>query len=447
MKSKLIKVLKQNDIKMPIWLGEMISKIPYSYRPMVGSTYKQRTKELTIWDKLDVNERKQFIFKRMYNLVDYAVSEIPFYKEIYKKFGFKLQHLNSFDDINSIPVIDKSILLQFPIEERSNLNKPNFLVNTGGSSGHTLSFYVQPSSIGNEWAHIHNMWGMLGFKHSNLRLCIVGRSSVKNGVDYEFARHMLSLDMYQSFDKTAPKLKQLLKKSPCYYLHGYPSVLSEFANYCESDVELLNLLKNSLKGAFLSSEYPFSFYRDKIESVFGIASQSFYGHTERCVMAYETSEKFKFKPYQTYGYAEAIKNGEGKYDLVGTSYYNMASPLIRYNTQDLIEKPIWDEGILDSFSIKEGRSGQFILDKEGNKISLTGLVMGRHHDIFDYCSHIQIQQNIIGSALVLYVPKQECELENPENLFDVSNVNIDFTFKRISEPIRTVSGKINLLVK
>lgn len=445
--TRIVKCLKNNKIQLPIWFGQILANIPYSSRPIVGKVYKERLQEIYFYEHCSLEQKQAFIFSRMRTIVEYAIQNIPFYRKYYADQNFSLEDLKSFEDIVKIPIIDKQILLKYALQERSNESEPKFLVNTGGSSGYTLTFYVQPSSIGNEWAHIHTMWGKMGFKPSDLKLYIAGRSIVKNGVDYEFARHTLSLDMYRPYEETAPRLKKILRKYPCYYLHGYPSVLSEFAEYCKTDIELLTLLKRNLKGAFMSSEYPYPMYREPIEQIFEIPTQSFYGHTERCIMAYETKQKFNFIPFQTYGFAEAISNGEMHYDLIGTSYYNFASPLIRYNTKDIIDNPVYENDILSGFNIFEGRSGQFILDKNGRRISLTGLIMGRHHKIFDFCSHIQISQKEKGTAIIYYIPKNHDELNNFDQLFDSKNVDIKFTFEKIEKPFRTVSGKINLLVK
>lgn len=438
--------MKNNKIRLPIWLGQTLSAIPYSARPMVGSVYKQRRREIEAYEQSSSAWRQEFIFKRMRAIVEYALKNIPFYQDYYSKQKFHLSDLRSYDDIAKIPIVDKQTLLNYTLQERSNENVPKFRVNTGGSSGYTLTFYVQPSSIGHEWSHIHAMWGKMGFKPSDLKLFIAGRSAVRNGVDYEFARHTLSLDMYRPYEETAPRLKKILKKHPCLYLHGYPSVLSEFARYCATDTLLLELLKGKLRGAFLNSEYPYPMYREPIEQIFDIPTQSFYGHTERCVMAYETEQKFRFVPFQTYGFSEAVLNAENHFDLIGTSYYNLASPLIRYNTKDVVDNPSYDNGILTEFDIFEGRSGQYILDRDGRKVSLTGLVMGRHHKLFDYCSHIQIAQKEKGEATIYYVPKDCVAIDHPEQLFDTSNVSILFTFESIKEPFRTAAGKVNLLV-
>ena len=224
-------------------------------------------------------------------------------------------------------------------------------------------------------------------------------------------------------------------------------MLSDFASYCETDSELLHLLRKQVKAVFLNSEYPYPIYREKIEKVFQAPTHSFYGHTERCVLASEKDEPFTFCPFQTYGYTEALQSGDNQFDLIGTSYYNYASPLIRYNTQDLVSDPTYSGKILETFKIKEGRSGQTILDANGKKISLTGLIMGRHHKIFDYINHIQVEQKVQGKATIYYV-LNSCKLEDDvSQLFDSSNILIDFNFVELSSPIRTVAGKINLLVK
>ena len=242
----------------------------------------------------------------------------------------------------------------------------------------------------------------------------------------------------------------MLLKRKIYYLHGYPSAIYDFAVYCENlDSELRDLLRKSLKGAFLGSEFPASTYRDKIESVFGIKSISWYGHTERAILAYEKEEKFIYHPFQTYGFAEALKDsGTGKFKLIGTSFYNYASPLIRYDTGDEIEPVAEQNGILESFKIRGGREGEFVLDKRHKKIALTGLIFGRHHRIFDVARFIQIKQTVKGKATILVtINSQFPKPLNWKEWFDSDGVDIDFDFEVLKEPIKSVSGKVNLLVK
>jgi phenylacetate-CoA ligase len=239
-------------------------------------------------------------------------------------------------------------------------------------------------------------------------------------------------------------MKEILKKYTIKYLHGYPSSIYDFALYCKNkDTELQNLLSRQLLGAFLSSEYPYPQYRNIIEDVFDIKTISFYGHTERCILAYEKDKKYIYEPFHTYGFAEmVIIDGESK--LVGTSYYNHASPLIRYNTDDIISGTE-ENGILKCFTITEGRSGEFVIDKRGNKISLTALIFGRHHRLFNVAKFIQVKQVVQGKIEIHFVADSVSE-EMAAGLFDKKNINLDITFIKRDNPMMSVSGKINLLI-
>src|SRR5690606_34433551 len=161
--------------------------------------------------------------------------------------------------------------------------------------------------------------------------------------------------------------------------------------------------------------------------------------------AYEKDTQFTYEPFLSYGFAEVVKDENDEYNLIGTSYYNFASPLIRYNTEDIVEEPVLEDEILRSFKILKGREGEFVTDKAGKKINLTGLIFGRHHDLFNHCDFIQVKQIEPGTIEVLFVSSKN--ISNPELLFDARNLDFDITFKQITEPVKTAAGKVNLLVK
>jgi len=436
-----------SKLKVPVQFGQILSFIPYELRPGIGRIYRKRKQEIKAYNALDREQRKVWIFKKMYAIVDYAINKVEFYKNIYASMGFTIEQLKRFDDIQRIPVVNKQMLQQYDIELRSNYRYGRYTVNTGGSSGNALSFYVQPELMGNEWAHMHTIWSALGYVPNKLKLGFGGRNSIQQYIQYDFLRHSLDINIYSDFYKVSLALKKMVRRHQVYYLHGYPSAIYEFALFCKNnDEELQVMLKKSLKGAFLGSEYPLLKYRETIENVFGISSISWYGHTERSILAYEKNCKYCYVPFQTYGYVEAQKIDQDFPNLIGTSYYNFASPFIRYDTEDHLTDTVVTAGILEEFQISDGRHGQFIVDSNGKKIALTGLIFGRHHKLFDYCSHIQVYQNRSGFAVIVYVQNNEKKIENPILLFDSKNVDIDFKFLRVSSAIKTKSGKVNLLL-
>jgi phenylacetate-CoA ligase len=438
--------LKNNVKNIPPVIGKTINKFPYDFRPGVGGVYRQRKFEIAKYDSYSLEERQNFVFQQIKSIVNFAYQKVPAYKDYYNRQGFHPDSLLSFDDIKRIPLTSKSILNQYPIEERSYPKKGRYIVNTGGSSGTPFGFYIEPSSMGHEWAHMHTIWNKLGFKVSDLKLVFGGRSNIKNFVDYDAVRNSFGLDLYADYKDVSAKLKKILKRYKIKYLHGYPSSIYDFAVFCnEQDNELRDMLAKQLKGAFMGSEFPHPHYREVIENVFGIDTISWYGHTERCVLAYEKNEKFVYEPFQTYGYAEEV-NSDGKNELVATSYYNEASPLIRYNTNDEITETTSEGGILQSFQMKGGRSGEFVIDRDGKKINLTGLIFGRHHELFNESKYIQVKQIEPGVIEIHYVANA-LSADRAATLFDSNNVNMDISFVQRDEPVRTVAGKVGLLIK
>ena len=435
-------------LSIVIIIGSFLNRIPYSWIPVIGKTYKDILSGIESFEMLTIEGKKEYIFRRVYNITKYAVENIKFYQDYYRKKGFCLSKLKSFDDIKNIPIINKSMLLDVPIEDRSTIVKikGSFIANTGGSSGHPLSFRKTKNLQVKEFAYFHYMWRKIGYKKSDIRLHFVGRSNLNGKIRYNIVENSIQVDVYTPFDIILKKLSQL--HCNIKYLHGYPSVLYEFALYCEKNQGeyIKSGLDKTLIGAFLKSEFPHPIIREKIEEVFKITSFSHYGHTEVCALAGEMHDKFSYDVMLSYGFIfPATINNETH--LVTTTYDNFASPLIQYDTEDTVENCILNDGLLDSFEMTGGRKGEYVIDKAGKKISLTGLIFGNHHQLFDYCSQLQVTQPSDGKIVVLYVPKTDLPKDfHPDKYFATAGANFEVSFKKIDKPIKTPIGKVLLKV-
>lgn len=427
--------------------GKVIHRLPYQFIPFIGRIYSEFRNRINIYERKNENEEKQYIFDRMYSIVKFAIDNIPFYHNYYKQAGFELSQLNSFDDITKIPIVDKTILQSIPLEDRSYPHRSSYKVRTGGSSGQPLAFTKTCNLQVKEMAYYHNAWETLGYDTSKIRLQFVGRGKIKNSFSYDIVKNQFVCSSEMPPQKILEYIIKYNKNGLIEYIQGYPSVIFRFAQYCEvHQTEFTkSRLLDSLKGVFLNSEYPHVYYREYIENIFKVKTIASYGHTEGGALAFDNGTQ-EYIVEQSYGYTESI-NIKGTNHLVCTTWDNFASPLIRYDTNDLIDCSMYENHILRKFSMAEngGRNGQFIRDKNGNDLSVTALIFGRHHKLFEYCSQIQLAQNEWGKATVLYVPLAESVLE-PHILFDSEGIDIDFTFIELSAPIRTSSGKTLLLV-
>lgn len=438
---------KQNLTRIPYSLGRYIALVPYNFRPGMNTLYPIRKKEISNFCKLNSGNYKRFIFEKVKEISVYAYENIPFYQDIYNAADVNPTKFTHFHDIFELPIVSKADLQSVPIEYRSNIKLKKSIANTAGSSGQSLSFFIEPTSIPHEWAHMHTIWAKLGYKQSDLKIAFGGRADVKNIMEYDAVRHQLTIDIYRSPQQIADTLFDNFKKYKPKYLHGYPTAIFDFIIWLDVNHHpLLPVLKSHIKGMLLGSEYPSPTLRKKVEELLSCGSVSWYGHTERAILAYEKDEQYTYSPFVTYGFSEAIKNQQDDFSLVATSYYNFASPLIRYNTSDLIDPNIQDDLLLD-FKISSGRNGEYVLDRKSNKIYLTALIFGRHHSIFDYVQHIQVKQNEVGKIIFYITSNDNYSHEFLIDKMDLTNVDLEFSLEVIQSPIKTAAGKVPLLIK
>ena len=437
-----------NDLVVKTKIGTALNHIPYSCVPGIGTTYKKHKDCIGGFKSYNVADRRQYVFERIHKIVKYAIENIPFYSSFYEQKGFKVEALKCFEDIDKIPIVTKKDLMLVPLSMRSVKNKMSYVANTGGSTGVPLSFYKTRSQQIKEMAYYHNAWSKLGFSKSNLRLQFVGRSENEH-IGYDFMRNRISASIYMPFEKLIEELSLVCKNNIISYIQGYPSVIYEFATFLKDNPIQYDRcgLKGRIRGVFLNSEFPYLNYRRIIEETFECKSVASYGQTEACVLAFDYGSG-DYDVAQSYGYAE-IKEIGGENHLIGTSYDNYSSPFIRYDIGDTVDNATINNGILNSFKMTNGgRIGQYIYDNAGKRISLTGLIFGKHHELFNYCSQMQISQSEQGKATVFYVaPEGNLHGIQPSDLFDANDINISFDFVRIDNPIRTQNGKVLLLVK
>lgn len=423
--------------------GVILNYLPFSIR--LGKSYTEFSKLAEKMLRADSDIKLDYIVNTFGETFEHFRQHNQFYQDYLKTNGCTLTSIKNFGDISAVPLISKSELRKVPLEQRTVEKYAYKHSNTGGTSGSPLSFFLENGFYSREWSHVHKMWDKLGYNPSRTKITIRGRSI--NGIyQYRFNQNEFMINAYHSFtSKDYEELLRVFKKYNTEYLHGYPSAIYNFLKEIIVNApSLLDFLRKSIKGIMFSSEYPTPHIRNFIEDTLTSNTISFYGHTEGVIMAAELYEKEIYVPFLSYGYTEAVRKDE-LYHLVGTSLHNYASPFIRYDTEDLID-PLFDKnGILESFRIAEGRLGEFVLDRKNNKISLTGLIFGRHHKLFDKANFIQVKQPGNGKIIVYY--SSFVPIDDPGRLFDTSNIDMDVTFEQVKEPFKTPIGKIPLLVK
>jgi len=352
------------------------------------------------------------------------------------------------DNFAEVPIVTKSEFQCFNLGARVAKGIKGYSINTGGTSGQPLEFKLDSGCYALEWAHMHSIWMARGYRPHHLKLTFRGKHYDKKlSIRYNSVHHEYVVNANANMDDVVNAVLNLPMHIVIRWIHGYPSLVSEFA-HCVSklDSNKCERVRGRLYGVLLGSEYPAEVYRNVIENVLSSNIVSWYGHSEMSILAKEISKGI-YQSLPSYGIAEAVPIGQGNLcKLVCTSLHNKSHPFVRYDTGDLIELISDECGVL-TFRIAEGRVGDFIVDADGQRHSLTAIIFGRHHMAFQFLRHLQVRQESTGVVTLIITPKDpSVEEEYLLKGFDLSDLNIEWLVEKVENPVRTSVGKIRLKV-
>ena len=441
-------LIKRIAPNMPRAFGEIFAKIPFSIRPGCGFSFRRANDEMNQFSHFTPEQEKDYIFKRVYNLVAFALENVEFYRQYYAENHFDLRELRSFEDIRKIPIVSKKILQNYPLRERSSGKLRRSVAYTGGSTGEPFVFYSDHQQIGHEWAYMFHIWRKLGFRQDDLLLSLALEPK-KSPVFYDALRHSLVLNIHYPYETLVKAFLNVPEtKRRVVFFRGYPSAWSEFLCFCETKFpEVLVEIKKNLRGSFLASEFPLPVFRQTIERATDRPTISWYGHSERAILAWEKSKPYLYETEQAYGYCETVTDSDGFTSLVGTAYWNYAEPFIRYRVDDGVRVIESKNGILRSFEISDGRIGDYLIDKSGKKFSITHLNLSCRESTWAVARSVQVEQPEPGRIILWIAPRVPASTSELKKAFDFNDLNLDIEYKTVERPIVTSRGKVMLKIR
>ena len=434
-------------------LGFTYRQLPASWR--FGKHYAEFTPLAHEGEQWSPAEIQAYQLKELRRTLHHAASFCPFYQRAFVRAGFRPENVQSLEDLNACPCLEKKDL-QEHLNEMISSELPASLrlyLTTGGSTGVPAGFYLQKGvSRPKEQAFLEAMWRRAGY-FDGARLAVIRghvTSSEARGkiTCYDATRDWLMLSSYHLTTERLPEYLDTLEKFRPDLLHAYPSAALQIAEFLEKAGQTWRV---PMRGLLCGSEQLTLPQKRLLERVFQCRVYRWYGHAERVVLAGEgkTSELFYFWPQ--YGYVEfGPPDEDGLCEVIGTSFHNLVMPLIRYRTGDYVRlaresapspkseirnpKEIRnpntepnaqndsdrdsDFGLRDSFGFRTsafgfefpwpaaveiaGREQEFLVSATGRRISLTAFNM--HDATFDDLYAVQFFQDEPGRAQFRYVP-------------------------------------------
>ena len=439
----------------PKWLaGAAYRQLPESVRR--GKSYREFKELVEAGESWDRSRIAEFQFQQLKLVLGHAQEHCPFYRERFAASGFNAAKLSGPDDLARLPLLEKRDL----IEHRERMvstaypDTARLYITTGGSTGIPVGFYLQRGvSRPKEQAFLEAMWKRGGY-FDGARLALLRGHVTTAKADgqissYDATRDWLMLSSSHLTPQRLPAYLEEVEKFKPDLLYVYPSSALRLAEFLQASGKLWPV---PLRGLLCGSERLTEPQRKVLEAVFGCRAYSWYGHSERAVLAAEgrSSNHYYFVPQ--YGFAEfGPPTADGLREVIGTSFHNLVMPLIRYRTGDYVrlvnpEEP--HELPVPAASEIAGREQEVLVTSTGRKISLTAFNM--HDAIFDHLYAVQFYQERPGFAEFRYIASPQFQ---PTRLRSIEagirrklGDDFDLELKAVQEVEKTPAGKHKWMV-
>jgi len=393
----------------PGFLRQSMRLIPIQYR-LGGKKFSDTYQFLLKSDFWTPEQNIHYQRERLNDLIHHLQKNVPFYK------NNSSNNDDPFKTLKDLPILSKEEiqknLSQFLSDDFSKVN--TYSVTTGGTSGNQLKFYLDNSTYGTEWAYVAASWSRAGYILGDRMISFRGVEfrNADRGVYWQDNPIYNTIEMspFHISPETMPAYVAKIKKVKPKFIHGYPSAISFFAKYLEdAGVSISNI-----KAVFAVSENVYPDQRAIIERVFHARFFSFYGMSEKVILAPECEKDTSYHAFPQYGITEILdKNGdpvgEGECgELVGTGFMNRCMPFVRYRTGDFAsftkEPCNCGRHHLILKDLKGRWDADVVIGKNGAKIPAAA--MNFHSEIFKDINKFQFQQVKEGQVSLKIVLKE-----------------------------------------
>lgn len=283
---------------------------------------------------------------RLTRILQHAFHNVPYYRRLFATLGLKSVDLEDPACMDRLPLLSRKELttsLGTLIADNAKRYGP-IPYTTSGTTGTPTRFYLDRSSNVLEFVYYWRHWSWAGYRLGD-RFAELGtvfflrRKSVSGSIG-RWQPHLrrLMLNSGRLLPGRAADMAALIRRHRPKFLKGTASALYFFSlslrEACIDDIRF--------SAIFSTGEVLTPAFRSLIREVLGGPVLDSYGHMERTVAISECPEG-GYHIHPDYGFTEFIEprsSADGssvRARIVGTSLYNLAMPLIRYDTGDDIE--------------------------------------------------------------------------------------------------------------
>jgi phenylacetate-CoA ligase len=360
------------------------------------------------WDEERIHD---YQVQQLRKMLVHCNNHVPYYRELFRKVGFDAAGFRRLEQMAQIPTLNIETVRTRQQDLLATNIPPSRMAcfSTGGTLGRPLRLYMLRDSGWRERAFIHALWGRAYYHGRDLRGVLRG-SAVTASKHWYFDPDERAF-IFSGFHLTANNARdyaEVMKSRQVRFFHSYPSAATDFGKLLQAT----GCEPPKFDAVLLSSENIYPGQREFAETFYGCRVFAWMGHCENVVLAGACEASDMYHVFPEYGVVEVLdgstpvtedgRNGE----LVGTSLYNAAMPLIRYRTGDWAtvgpQRCSCGRNHRLLRSVQGRRDQEKLVGRLGNQMSITAINM--HSRLFDNVEHFQFYQNQPGRAELRIVP-------------------------------------------
>jgi phenylacetate-CoA ligase len=408
--------------------------------------YKRAITTIESLESAGLDERKEFAAKRMQTVLAYA-----------KRTAYGRASLADAQSIDDCPFLEKEALRDNPADFLATAGWRTSSASTGGTTGVPLKLYRSLQSATFEQAFLDWLALRCAVDLRRAKIAVLRGDNLKDPSDkqppfWKFTHGDRRMVM------STNHLDQSSAGHYCEALKSFrPDVLQAYPTSLESLCRLIRNANLELRLPFVmtSSELLPTEHRKTAIETLGCKLVDYYGQAERVNFAYSFEpESYLFSP--AYAYNELLPIEDSfVFEIVGTAFWNLAMPLVRYRTGDLIRfdvKPTSAELDEVRYGVRPfrgimGRSGDYLVTPDG------GHLMGIDHFPRDVenVARMQVIQEARDFVRVLYLPASGFTNTNLQqiqaNVAAKLPASMSVRFEEVTELERTAQQKTPYVIK
>jgi len=450
MKTYLKSFLRESATPFSDFLERAYHLIPPSVR--YGKAYRRMIALFKETDNWDETRFQQFQSMRLAIVLHQAYHHVPYYRQLFDEHGIRPEEIRSPADLTRIPLLSSDILKSrwndFVADNVSSYARE--MSHTSGTTGPSLYFYFDRNIIPVERAQAmrHLIW--LGYQRGD-RVAVIKGQPLKEpdqAIRYLSGSRELRISTSRPTDENLVKISEALAEYRPHFIRGWPSSIYLISRWMARSRKRIVPPKYIVT----SSENLYLYMKKRIAESFQARVVDAYGQSEFVAYALQCSYAGAYHVQMETGILELIPHKGRLCEIVGTSLWNMAMPLIRYRTGDLATR--------DTKPCPCGRKSECL----GEVMGRTADVVYRDEDTGEIstlsaCSfydreEIKEAQILVGedkSLRILVVPRHEIT-ESLRNLIRTEvahclNIPADrVTVEAVEEIVPTEGGKRPLVI-